>query len=133
MELTSRIANQDGEIVDAERGFKQCGVTVISNDPVIVLPSEQGLFVCRKTRGIGKRFPNPSDFLFGAQERGPLGVHGFHSYFLFSPSSGARMGSAPFALFLRVIRAPVFGRAYSAAPTLFHADHYGILRKLEGE
>jgi hypothetical protein len=44
-------------------------------------------------------------------------------YFLFSPSSGARMGSAPFALFPRVIRAPVFGRAYSAAPTLFHADH----------
>jgi hypothetical protein len=28
---------------------------------------------------------------------------------------------------------PVFGRAYSAAPTLFHADLYGILRKLEGE
>jgi hypothetical protein len=37
-------------------------------------------------------------------------------------SSGARMGSAPFALFQPVIRAPVFGRAYSAAPTLFHAD-----------
>jgi hypothetical protein len=43
------------------------------------------------------------------------------------------MGSAPFALFPRIIRAPVFGRAYSAAPTLFHADIYGILRKLEGE
>ena len=54
-------------------------------------------------------------------------------YFLFSPSSGAQMGSAPFALFPRVIRPPVFGRAYSAAPTLFHADLYGILRKLEGE
>jgi len=27
----------------------------------------------------------------------------------------------------------VYGRAYSAAPTLFHADLYGILRKLEGE
>jgi hypothetical protein len=45
----------------------------------------------------------------------------------------ARMSSAPFALFLRVVRAPVFGRAYSATPTLFHADLYGILRKLEGE
>ena len=43
------------------------------------------------------------------------------------------MGSAPFALFQPVIHAPVFGRAYSAAPTLFHADLYGILRKLEGE
>jgi len=43
------------------------------------------------------------------------------------------MGSAPFALFPRVIRAPVFGRAYSAPPALFHADLYGILRKLEGE
>ena len=53
--------------------------------------------------------------------------------FLFSPSSGARMGSAPFALFLSVILAPVSGGAYSAAPTLFHADIYGILRKLEGE
>jgi len=43
------------------------------------------------------------------------------------------MGSAPFALFQPVIHASVFGRAYSAAPTLFHADLYGILRKLEGE
>jgi len=43
------------------------------------------------------------------------------------------MGSAPFALFPRVIRAPVFSRAYSAAPTFFHADLYGVLRKLEGE
>jgi hypothetical protein len=43
------------------------------------------------------------------------------------------MGSAPFALFPRVIRAPVFSRAYSAASTFFHADLYGILRKLEGE
>jgi hypothetical protein len=32
---------------------------------------------------------------------------------------GARMSSAPFALFLRVIRAPGFGRAYSAAPHAF--------------
>ena len=54
-------------------------------------------------------------------------------YFLFSPSSGVRMGSAPFALFPRVIRAPVFGRTYSVASTLFHADLYVILRKLEGE
>jgi hypothetical protein len=54
-------------------------------------------------------------------------------YFLFSPYSGARMSSAPFALFLRVIRPPVFGRPYSGAPTRFHADLYGILRKLEGE
>ena len=38
------------------------------------------------------------------------------------------MSSAPFALFPRVIRAPVFGGAYSGAPTLFHADLYGILR-----
>jgi len=45
----------------------------------------------------------------------------------------SRMSSAPFALFLRVVRAPVFGRAYSETPTLFHADLYGILRKLEGE
>ena len=43
------------------------------------------------------------------------------------------MGSAPFALFPRVIRAPVFGRTYSVASTLFHADLYVILRKLEGE
>jgi hypothetical protein len=43
------------------------------------------------------------------------------------------MGSAPFALFPRVIRAPVFSRAYSAASTFFHADLYGVLRKLEGE
>jgi hypothetical protein len=43
------------------------------------------------------------------------------------------MGSTPFALFQPVIHPPVFGRAYSAAPTLFHADLYGILRKLEGE
>ncbi len=71
MELTSRIAKQDGEIVEAARGFKECGVTVISNDPVIVLPSEQGLFVCRKTRAIRKRFPNPFDFLFGAQKATP--------------------------------------------------------------
>jgi hypothetical protein len=72
------------------------------------------------------------------------------SYFLFSPSSGQLMGSALFALFPRVIRlpvmgsapfallpcvirAPVFWRAYSATPTLFHADLYGILWKLEGE
>src|SRR5439155_23313235 len=96
MELTSRIAKQDGEIVQAARGFKQCGVTVIPNVPVIVLPSEQRLFVCRKTRPI--------------------------HYFLFSPFPGARMSSAPFALFPRVIRAPVFGGAYSGAPTLFHAD-----------
>src|SRR6266567_1278415 len=96
MELTSRIAKQDGEIVQAARGFKQCGVTVIPNGPVIVLPEELGFFVWRKTRPI--------------------------HYFLVSPSSGARMSSAPFALFPRVIHAPVFGRAYSAAPTLFHAD-----------
>jgi hypothetical protein len=38
MELTSRLAKQDGEIVQTTRGFKQCGVTAISNDPVIVLP-----------------------------------------------------------------------------------------------
>jgi hypothetical protein len=37
MELTSRIAKQGGEIVEAASGFKQCGVTVISNNPVIVL------------------------------------------------------------------------------------------------
>jgi hypothetical protein len=43
------------------------------------------------------------------------------------------MSSEQFALFLRVIRAPVFGRAYSAAPTRFHAHLYQILRKLEGE
>jgi hypothetical protein len=44
------------------------------------------------------------------------------------------MSSEQFALFLRVIRAPVFGRAYSAAPpTRFHAHLYQILRKLEAE
>jgi hypothetical protein len=43
------------------------------------------------------------------------------------------MSSAPFALFLRIIRAPVFGRAYSAAPTLFHSDSYGVLRKRGSE
>jgi hypothetical protein len=37
MELTSRIAKQGGEIVEAASGFKQCGVAVISNNPVIVL------------------------------------------------------------------------------------------------
>src|SRR5436190_4819478 len=69
MELMSRIAKQDGEIVQAARGFEQCGVTVISNSPVIVLPEEQGLFVCRKTRAIRKRFANPFAFLFGAHVR----------------------------------------------------------------
>ena len=53
--------------------------------------------------------------------------------FFVSPYLGARMSSAPFALFLRVIRAPVFGRAYSAAPKRFHAHLYQILRILEGE
>jgi len=38
------------------------------------------------------------------------------------------MGGAPVALFPRVIRAPVFGRAYSGAPTLLHADFYGNWR-----
>jgi hypothetical protein len=43
------------------------------------------------------------------------------------------MRSAPFALLSSVIRTPVFGRAYSGTPTLFHAGLYEILRKLEGE
>ena len=43
------------------------------------------------------------------------------------------MGSAPFTLLPRVICAPVLRRAYSAAPTLFHAGLYKILRKLGGE
>jgi hypothetical protein len=43
------------------------------------------------------------------------------------------MSSAPFALFLHVIRARVFGREYSAAPTRFHAHLYQLLRKLDGE
>jgi hypothetical protein len=34
---------------------------------------------------------------------------------------------------LRVIRAPVFGRAYSAAPTRFHAHLNQLLRKLGSE
>jgi hypothetical protein len=34
---------------------------------------------------------------------------------------------------LRVIRAPVFGRAYSAAPTRFHAHLNQLLRNLGGE
>jgi hypothetical protein len=41
MELTSRIAQQDSEIVQAARGFKQGGVTVKSNDP---------LSFCRKNK-----------------------------------------------------------------------------------
>jgi hypothetical protein len=78
--------------------------------------------VCRKARPIRKRFPNPFAFLVGVQERGPLSVHGLRSHFLFSPSSGEPMGSALFALFPRVIRVPVFGRAYSDASTLSHDD-----------
>jgi hypothetical protein len=38
MELTARVAKQEGKIAKTVRGFKKCGVTVISNDPVIVLP-----------------------------------------------------------------------------------------------
>jgi hypothetical protein len=37
MELASRIAKQDGETAQTARGSKECGVTVIPNDPVIVL------------------------------------------------------------------------------------------------
>ena len=68
MQLASRILEQGGEILQAARGFKQCGVTVISNDPVIVLQYEQRLFVRRKIRGIRKRSPNPFEFLFGAHD-----------------------------------------------------------------
>ena len=54
-------------------------------------------------------------------------------FFVFAVFGGADEQRAPFALFLRVIRAPVFGRAYSAAPKCFHAHLYQILRILEGE
>jgi hypothetical protein len=70
--------------------------------------------------------------------------------FLFSSPSGQLIGSAlfaffpgtirlgavrstPFALFPRVVRTPVFGRAYSTTPTLFHAGLHEIIRKTEGE
>jgi hypothetical protein len=61
MELPSRIVKQNGEIVQAARGFKRCDVTLIPNGAVIVRFYEQRLSVCWKSRAI---YTNP--FSFGA-------------------------------------------------------------------
>jgi hypothetical protein len=45
MELASRITKQDAEMAKAARGFKKRSVTMILNDPVIVLLQEQGFFL----------------------------------------------------------------------------------------
>jgi hypothetical protein len=60
-----------------------------------------------------------SCFLFSSLSSEPTGsaLFAFFSRVIGVPV----MGSAPFALLPRVVRAPVLGRAYSTAPTLFHA------------
>jgi hypothetical protein len=68
MELPSRIAKQNGEIVQAASGFNQCDVILIPNGPVIVRSYEQRLFVCRKTRAMLRSFLDPFNFLFGTQD-----------------------------------------------------------------
>src|SRR5215470_4319903 len=68
MELPSRIAKQNGEIVQAASGFNQCDVTLVPNGPVIIRLYEQRLFVCRKTQAILRSLLDSFDFLSGTQD-----------------------------------------------------------------
>src|SRR5215471_1568126 len=68
MELPSRIAKQNGEIVQAASGFNQCDVTLVPNGPVIIRLYEQRLFVCRKTQAMLRSFLDSFDFLFGTKD-----------------------------------------------------------------
>src|SRR5215472_6630878 len=63
MELPSRIAKQNGEIVQAASGFNQCDVTLIPNGPVLIRLYEQRLFVCRKTQAMLRSFLDSFDHL----------------------------------------------------------------------
>ena len=120
--------------------------------PVAYKETVVALVADRGSSGLSKPWCNRGQLPIkpSLRRREPLCTHGMRSFFLFSSLSSEPpgsalfaffsrvigvpvMGSAPFALLPRVVRAPVLGRAYSTAPTLFHAVFYKILRKLESE